>query len=476
MGVAVADYDEDGHFDIVKTNFSDDVPNVYWNRGDGTFEDRVFESGLGAYMAYVGWGVHLVDVDHDGRRDLLMLNGHVYPEAGQIPEVDYRQPRLLYWNVGGGRFKDVSGGAGAGITRALVVARFGRRRPGRRRHARDRDQQPGGPPEPAEELRSSEELAARAVRGRQGQPRRGGSAGLRLRRRSPAVGRGPERDELRVAERPAPALRPGRRRALLPDRGANGPAAGGSPSRAGRLTGLSCSNRARAHPWRAVRGRSPRRAPCAWCWPPRRRPQAQGMATSDRVQAPGFWPTKGAPPREEYLGAEACTRCHAGHARAGATSMARTAVRAADSGVLRGHESCVRLSGYDYEIRRATRQSVYGNEGRRAPRPSSRLGVRRGQGRPDLRLRARGRFHESRVSYLHSLASLGFTPARALAAPRDLEEAGPAGGRAEARRCFGCHMTATRPWRSSTRPPHPRRHVRGLPRARSQARGGGRDR
>ena len=115
MGVAVADYDEDGHFDILKTNFSDDVPNVYWNRGDGTFEDRVFESGLGAYMSYVGWGVHLLDVDHDGRRDLLMINGHVYPEADQIPDVDYRQPRLLYWNVGGGRFKDISGSAGPGI-------------------------------------------------------------------------------------------------------------------------------------------------------------------------------------------------------------------------------------------------------------------------------------------------------------------------------------------------------------------------
>jgi hypothetical protein len=115
MGVAVADYDEDGRFDIVKTNFSDDVPNVYWNRGDGTFEDRVFEAGLGAYMSYVGWGVHLLDVDHDGRRDLLMVNGHVYPEADKIPDVHYRQPRLLYWNVGGGRFKDVSPRAGPGI-------------------------------------------------------------------------------------------------------------------------------------------------------------------------------------------------------------------------------------------------------------------------------------------------------------------------------------------------------------------------
>jgi len=115
MGVAVADYDEDGHVDIVKTNFGDDVPNLYHNNGDGTFEDRVFRSGIGGYMHYVGWGVHLLDVDHDGRRDLLMVNGHVYPEAGQIPEVSYRQPRLLYWSVGGGKFVDVSDRSGPGI-------------------------------------------------------------------------------------------------------------------------------------------------------------------------------------------------------------------------------------------------------------------------------------------------------------------------------------------------------------------------
>ncbi|HXW06381.1 MAG TPA: CRTAC1 family protein [Vicinamibacterales bacterium] len=114
MGVAAADYDEDGHVDLVKTNFSDDVPNLYRNNGDGTFEDRVFQSGLGAYMQYVGWGVHLVDVDHDGLKDILMVNGHVYPEADRLSGQQYRQPRLLYWNVGG-RFKDISAGAGPGI-------------------------------------------------------------------------------------------------------------------------------------------------------------------------------------------------------------------------------------------------------------------------------------------------------------------------------------------------------------------------
>jgi hypothetical protein len=118
MGVAIADYDEDGDEDIVKTNFSDDIPNVYHNTGRGLFEDRVLQSGLGGYMQFVGWGVHLLDVDHDGLRDLLMINGHVYPEAEKTG-VGYRQPRLLYWHVGGGRFKDISDQAGPAVSAAF---------------------------------------------------------------------------------------------------------------------------------------------------------------------------------------------------------------------------------------------------------------------------------------------------------------------------------------------------------------------
>ena len=112
MGVTIGDYDDDGWFDIVKTNFSDDVPNVYRNAGDLSFEDRVFEAGVGGYMEHVGWGVHLMDADNDGHRELLIVNGHVYPEVERSPEIRYRQPRLLYWNVGGGRFIDVSRRAG----------------------------------------------------------------------------------------------------------------------------------------------------------------------------------------------------------------------------------------------------------------------------------------------------------------------------------------------------------------------------
>ena len=116
MGVAVADYDEDGYLDIAKTNFSDDTPNLYHNNRDGTFSDRVYTAGLGARTQYLGWGVQFFDVDHDGRPELLIVNGHVYPEVdrSKLP-VRFRQPRLLYWNVGGGKFKDISNAAGPGV-------------------------------------------------------------------------------------------------------------------------------------------------------------------------------------------------------------------------------------------------------------------------------------------------------------------------------------------------------------------------
>jgi hypothetical protein len=118
MGVAVADVDEDGYFDIVKTNFSDDTPNLYRNSGDGAFEDKVYQAGLGVHTEYVGWGVQLIDVDHDGRRDVLMVNGHVYPEVEKIPAMKFRQERLLFRNVGKTRFQDISKEAGPGIAAA----------------------------------------------------------------------------------------------------------------------------------------------------------------------------------------------------------------------------------------------------------------------------------------------------------------------------------------------------------------------
>ena len=73
MGVAGADYDEDGFIDIAKTNFSEDSPNLYHNNGDLSFVDHVYESGLGGRPQYLGWGIEFIDVDNDGLKDLLIV-------------------------------------------------------------------------------------------------------------------------------------------------------------------------------------------------------------------------------------------------------------------------------------------------------------------------------------------------------------------------------------------------------------------
>ena len=171
----------------------------------------------------------------------------------------------------------------------------------------------------------------------------------------------------------------------------------------------------------------------------------QGMATADRVQGPGWWPTKGTPPLQDYVGAAACARCHAAQAPQARTSMARTLSLAAESVVLGEHtDLAVRLAGHDYRITTSGGRSVYTvkKDERSLSVP---LGWAFGVGKVGQTYvyEKGGRFHESRASYFDSTGGLGFTPSRALEAPRDLDEAA---GRplpdAEARRCFGCHTTA----------------------------------
>ena len=84
MGVSAADYDMDGNLDIVKTNFAGDTPSLYHNLGDGSFEDATFAAGLGAHTQYLGWGCGFFDMDNDGWPDILICNGHVYPEVEQL--------------------------------------------------------------------------------------------------------------------------------------------------------------------------------------------------------------------------------------------------------------------------------------------------------------------------------------------------------------------------------------------------------
>ena len=116
MGVSAADYDLDGNLDIVKTNFAGDTPSLYHNLGGATFEDTTFTAGLGAHTQYLGWGCGFFDMDNDGWADILISNGHVYPEVEQLQtEAGYAQRKLLYQNLHNGHFADVSLQAGPGI-------------------------------------------------------------------------------------------------------------------------------------------------------------------------------------------------------------------------------------------------------------------------------------------------------------------------------------------------------------------------
>ena len=117
MGSTVADYDGDGKLDIFKTNFSDDTSTLYRNNGNGTFDDVTFAAGLGLYTRYLGWGTMFLDFDNDGWPDLLLVNGHVYPEVDkQNLGSSYQEPRILYHNNGNRTFTDISAQAGSGIT------------------------------------------------------------------------------------------------------------------------------------------------------------------------------------------------------------------------------------------------------------------------------------------------------------------------------------------------------------------------
>ncbi|HLK17711.1 MAG TPA: CRTAC1 family protein [Bryobacteraceae bacterium] len=112
MGVAVADFDGDGLLDIAKTNFSGDLTSLFHNEDGKFFTDVSRTAGLGSRQ-YLGWGIAFVDVDDDGWDDLVIANGHVYPEVENKPIGDkYLEPTLLFRNQGNGRFTELGTAAG----------------------------------------------------------------------------------------------------------------------------------------------------------------------------------------------------------------------------------------------------------------------------------------------------------------------------------------------------------------------------
>jgi enediyne biosynthesis protein E4 len=125
MGVSIGDFNRDGLPDIVKTNFAGDTDSLYMNLGDGSFDDRTYQAGLGINTRLLGWGVSFIDIDNDGWLDILVANGHVYPEVdGTQVDAAYAERKYLYRNLRNGQFEDVTLGGGSGITAAAKARGF----------------------------------------------------------------------------------------------------------------------------------------------------------------------------------------------------------------------------------------------------------------------------------------------------------------------------------------------------------------
>jgi hypothetical protein len=123
MGIAVGDYDNDGRVDLHITNFADDFNVLYRNEGDFSFDDVSHRLGVATpSMPFLGWGTDFLDYDNDGWRDLLVVNGHVYPQADSQPwNTSYAQRALLFRNLQGRRFEEVGAAAGPALTTPRVA-------------------------------------------------------------------------------------------------------------------------------------------------------------------------------------------------------------------------------------------------------------------------------------------------------------------------------------------------------------------
>jgi len=123
MGVDFADYNNDGLPDIVVTDLANQRYALYKNAGDGSFTYATSSAGLGQMtVSHSGWGVRLFDYDNDGWKDLLIAQGHDLDTIEKTyPNLRYREPMLLARNTSG-RFTDISEEAGS-VFRQPWIAR-----------------------------------------------------------------------------------------------------------------------------------------------------------------------------------------------------------------------------------------------------------------------------------------------------------------------------------------------------------------
>ena len=121
MGLGPGDYDLDGHVDFLKTHFQDQANGLYHNDGKGDFEDMTVRAGLSADTRFVTWGAGIVDLDNDGYPDIFLVTGNVNPELERVhAKYPWRCPRVVYRNLGNGRFRSLGAEAGSAIAARYV--------------------------------------------------------------------------------------------------------------------------------------------------------------------------------------------------------------------------------------------------------------------------------------------------------------------------------------------------------------------
>ncbi len=122
MGIAAGDFSNDGKMDVFNTTFSDDYKPFYQNEGDANMTDISFQLGIADISTpFLGWGDAFLDYDNDGWQDLMMSDGHVYPQADKHPwGTSWKQRPLLFHNIGGKKLEVVPAVDGTGL--ATVIA------------------------------------------------------------------------------------------------------------------------------------------------------------------------------------------------------------------------------------------------------------------------------------------------------------------------------------------------------------------
>jgi len=117
MGIAAGDFENKGLIDIFNTTFSDDYKPLYRNEGDANLTDISFQLGIAEIsVPFLGWGDAFLDYDNDGWKDLIMADGHVYPQVDHHPwGTSFAQRPLLFHNMGGKKFEAVPAVEGSGL-------------------------------------------------------------------------------------------------------------------------------------------------------------------------------------------------------------------------------------------------------------------------------------------------------------------------------------------------------------------------